>query len=290
MRRAWAAGWVALLLCVSTAAAAAASPADVAALYRAVVDRRLQVPEAEQALYARLAEQALAGAGAVLDAPQYVAVVDRDQHAQAFLLFWRSVDGAWLFVGASPVSTGRPGSFDHFETPLGVFEHSTENPDFRAEGTFNSNGIRGYGTKGMRVYDFGWQRVPKGWGDRQVIEMRLQLHATDPDRLEQRLGTRQSKGCIRIPATLNRLLDHHGILDADYERLVRDGTKLWVLHEDREPVADAGRYLVIVDSERSARPAWHPLPRASASGTGTAAPSMRPALDASTASFGCAGG
>jgi hypothetical protein len=67
---------------------------------------------------------------------------------------------------------------------------------------------------------------------------------------------------VRIPATLNRLLDHYGILDAEYERLVRDGHRLWVLHEDREPAADAGRYLVIVDSERTARPAWSPLPSA----------------------------
>jgi hypothetical protein len=110
------------------------------------------------------------------------------------------------------------------------------------------------------VFDFGWQRVPKGWGDGQAIEMRLQLHATDPDVLEQRLGTAQSKGCIRIPSSLNRLLDHYGLLDADYERLAREGRRLWVLHEDREPALDAGRFLVIVDSERAARPDWTPLP------------------------------
>ena len=104
---------------------------------------------------------------------------------------------------------------------LGVFAHSLDNPDFRAEGTLNSNGIRGYGAKGMRVFDFGWQRVPKGWGDGAVSEMRLQMHATDPDLLERRLGSAQSKGCIRIPATLNRFLDRHGVLDADYERAAR---------------------------------------------------------------------
>ena len=46
--------------------------------------------------------------------------------------------------------------------------------------------------------------------------MRLQMHATDADRLEPLLGSARSKGCIRIPASLNRLLDHFGLLDADY--------------------------------------------------------------------------
>jgi hypothetical protein len=176
------------------------------------------------------------------------------------LLFWRSAQGDWVGVGASPVSTGMPGSFDHFETPLGVFEHSAANPDFRAEGTLNASGIRGHGIKGMRVFDFGRQSVPKGWGDGNVIEMRLQMHATDPDVLEQRLGSAQSRGCIRIPASLNRLLDYHGVLDADYERLVREGRDLRVLRDDREPVADAGRHLIVVESVRDDRPDWSPPP------------------------------
>ena len=240
--------------------AAPVSRLELAALYRTAVDRRLEVPAEEAQRYAQLADDAFAQARVVPQGAQYVAVIDRDPRVQALLLMWRAGEGAWQLVGASPVSTGRPGTFDHFATPTGVFDHTNENPDFRAEGTFNSNGIRGYGEKGLRVFDLGWQRVAKGWGDRQVVDMRLQMHATDPDLLEQRLGTAQSKGCVRIPATLNRLLDHYGILDAEYERLVRDGHKLWVLREDREPAADAGRYLVIVDTERTARPAWSPLP------------------------------
>jgi hypothetical protein len=238
------------------AAAGPSSPGELAAVYRQAVDRRLEVPAAEAQRYAHLAEQALAQAQARLDGAQYVAVVDRDSRVQALLLFWRSAAGGWQLVGASPVSTGLPGSFDHFETPLGVFDHAPANMDFRAEGTFNENGIRGYGVAGMRVFDFGWQRVPKGWGDHAVIDMRLQMHATDPDRLERRLGSRASKGCIRIPARLNRLLDHYGVLDAEYEALVAQGRELWVLQETREPVADAGRYLVVVDSRRTERPAW----------------------------------
>jgi hypothetical protein len=236
--------------------AAPASPAELRVLYRSAVDRRLEVPAEEVLRYARMAEDAFAAQALVPSTAQYVAVVDRDPRVQVLLLMWRSAAGDWQLVGTSPVSTGRPGSFDHFLTPVGVFDHSAANPDFRAEGTFNANGIRGYGAKGMRVFDFGWQRVPKGWGDHQVITMRLQMHATDPDLLEQRLGTAQSKGCIRIPATLNHLLDHYGVLDAEYERLLGEGHRLWMLADDREPVDDAGRYLVIVDTQRSERPAW----------------------------------
>lgn len=251
-----------LLSIAQLAAAVPATPAELAQVYRSRVDRRLEVPAAEAADYAALAEQAFLRAGIRPGAAQYLVLVDRHPLVQAMLLYWRSAEGAYQLVGASPVSTGRPGSFDHFETPLGVFDHTPEVLDFRAEGTFNEHGIRGYGVEGLRVFDFGWQRVAKGWGDRSVIGMRLQLHATDPDALEPRLGTRQSKGCIRIPASVNRLLDHHGLLDAEYERLLRDGQRFWMLREDREPVADAGRYLVVVESARQQRPEWSPLPGA----------------------------
>ena len=234
--------------------------ADLATLYGTHVDARLAVPTEETRRYALLAEEALTRAGVTLAQPQYLAVVDRDPWVQAFLLLWRSAPGAYVLVGASPVSTGRPGSFDHFQTPLGVFEHTVANPDYRALGSPNSGGIRGYGVKGMRIFDFGWQRGPKGWGDGAVSQMRLQMHATDPNLLERRLGTAQSKGCIRIPATLNRFLDHFGVLDAAYEEAARDGSKLWVLDAQRQPAAGMGRYLLVVDSGRSGRPDWSPAP------------------------------
>jgi len=234
--------------------------ADMAVRYGAEVDRRLAVPLSEARRYARLGEEALATAELSEAAPQYLALVDRDPNIQALFLFFRGGEGDWQLVGASPVSTGRPGSFDHFETPTGVFDHSLANPDFRAEGTVNGNGIRGYGARGMRVFDFGWQRVPKGWGDGAVIQMRLQMHATDPDLLERRLGTAQSKGCIRIPATLNRLIDRYGLLDADYLQAPADHPSLWVLESQREPVPFPGRYLVVVDTRREDRPDWSPAP------------------------------
>lgn len=255
------AGLAALMLSC-TLLAAPQTPDELADTYRTTVDRRLQPPDGEVAAYAALVDAAFAAAQVLLERAQYVVVVDRNPHVQAVLLLWWSGEGSYRLVGASPVSTGAPGRFDYFQTPLGVFEHGPWNPDFRAEGTLNENGIRGYGDKGMRVFDFGWQRVPKGWGDHAVIDMRLQMHATDADVLEPRLGAAQSKGCVRIPATLNRLLDLHGVLDAAYEEVAAEGRELWVLQALRQPVPDAGRYLVIVDSGRTKRPAWSPLPRA----------------------------
>ena len=240
----------------SAFAIAPASPDELASAYGAEVDRRLNVPPEEAQRYADLAESAFTRANVMPVMPQYVVVVDRNPHVQALLLMWRSSDGDYQLAGASPVSTGRPGTFDHFQTPLGVFEHTPGNMDYRAEGTYNENGIRGYGEKGMRVFDFGWQQVPKGWGDHAVIQMRLQMHATDPDQLEQRLGTIQSEGCVRIPATLNRFLDHYGVIDAEYEDFAEGGQRIKVLRPEREGVTDAGRYMVVVDSGRSSRPAW----------------------------------
>ena len=102
----------------------------------------------------------------------------------------------------------------------------------------------------MRVWDFGWQTAEKGWNAQEEAgEIRLLMHATDPDYLEQRLGRPASKGCIRIPATMNRFLDIHGVLDADYERAVRDDPRYrGVLLPERQPTPLAGDALVVVDS------------------------------------------
>ncbi len=161
-----------------------------------------------------------------------------------------------MLVGAASVSTGSPGRFEHFETPLGVFNHSLNNLDFRAEGTKNKFGIRGCGRKGTRIYDFGWVPAAKGWGNGAMSVMRLQMHATDPNLLEQRLGTAQSKGCIRIPASLNELIDRYGVLDLDYLEKTDDGRRLWVLRSDRTPTLWPGRYLAVIDSMSGERPDW----------------------------------
>lgn len=215
----------------------------LAATYAAEVTPRVSLSSAEQEFYARYLETLYE-----LAPERFVALVDRAPGVQSILLFWRAGDGYFHFIGGSPVSTGKPGRFDYFETPVGVFEHTVENPDYRAEGTRNEFGIRGYGLKGMRVFDLGWTMGKKGWGDRQESVMRLQMHATDPDILERRLGEPQSKGCIRISSSLNVFLDRYGILDADYQRAVWEGKRPLVLRPDWEPAPWAGRYVVVVDS------------------------------------------
>jgi hypothetical protein len=230
----------------------------LAPLYAQQVDRRLDTPEREQRFYAELLAKNLAAEDS--QEAQYVVIVDRSKFVQAAMIYWMSADRIFHFIGASPVSTGKPGRFEHFITPTGVFEHTIDNLDFRAEGTRNQFGIRGYGRKGMRVYDFGWQTAQKGWAGGGESELRLQMHATDPDLLEHKLGTRQSEGCIRIPASLNAFIDHFGILDGDYQRAMAIGMNFWVLSKTREATPWSGRFLVVVDTGRTERPAWS-LPR-----------------------------
>lgn len=231
---------------------------DLRDVFEREVDRRLIVPEAVQQRYQLLADTALADK--VLDTPQFLALVDRSEFVQAIMILTVTPDRKFRFIGASPVSTGKPGRFDYFTTPIGVFEHTLANPDFRAEGTRNELGIRGYGLMGMRVFDFGWQSAIRGWGRGGESQMRLQMHATDPDLLENRLGTVQSTGCIRIPATLNTFLDQYGILDAAYDPDPKAEKAAWVLRKDRMPTPWPGRWLVVVDSGTGSRPHWAVAP------------------------------
>jgi hypothetical protein len=230
----------------------------LATVYAEQVNRRLDVPETEQLAYGELLAENLASEN--IDKPQYVVIVDRNRFVQAAMIYWMSEEHIFHFIGASPVSTGRPGRFEHFVTPTGVFEHSIDNLDFRAEGTRNEFGIRGYGLKGMRVYDFGWQTAQKGWDGGGEGQLRLQMHATDPHLLEPKLGTPQSEGCIRIPATLNTFIDRYGILDGDYETAMAEGQTFWVISKTRETTPWSGRFLVVVDTGRTERPAWSLAP------------------------------
>lgn len=253
-----------LLACMTSflqPAAALESAAELREIYQKTIDRQLALPADEQQNYIELLRHELQLAGLDKLSAQYLLLLDRNAKVQVVMIFWLSAEGQLEFIGASPASSGMKGGFEYFETPLGVFDHGTANLDFRAEGTKNSKGILGYGIKGMRIYDFGWVTARKTWTE-GTGKMRLQIHATDPDYLEPRLGSVQSKGCIRIPATLNRLIDHYGILDAGYES-AGDGEKnRWLLMPDRETGPWSGRYLVIVDSARSVRPGWSPLPLA----------------------------
>lgn len=295
-----------------------AAQSSLSAAFSKEVDRRLEVPREAQEDYGQRLEKALSEAGHPDVSGEYVILVDRNALVQALFLYWRGSPRAkWQLVGASQVSTGMPGSFEHFITPVGVFLHTPDNMDYRAEGTRNENGIRGYGNKGMRVYDFGWQQATRGWGSHARSTMRLQMHATDPDRLEILLGMPHSKGCIRIAATLNTFIDRHGVIDAEYVTREKEKEKeaqsqaqdqaqrstqaqastpghpslpaqqqtmqpeqapkqslkppskpaqtpppkLAILEGKPDPVAGAGRYLVIIDSGARSRPAWSPDPQ-----------------------------
>ncbi len=235
---------------------AIAGPPPLSTFFADDVALRLFPPPDVVDRYEVRLQGALAESDVRIDQAQFVVLVDRSPKVQALFLWWGGAGTPWRLVGAAAVSTGQPGRFEHFLTPMGVFEHSLQNPDFRAEGTKNELGIRGYGLKGSRIYDFGWVAAPKTWGDRAMSVMRLQMHATDPDVLEQRLGTAQSKGCIRIHSSLNEFLDRHGVLDAAYDEELERGRRLWVLRADRDPTPWSGRYLVVIDTLAGQRPAW----------------------------------
>ena len=96
-----------------------------------------------------------------------------------------------------------------------------------------------------------WVLRVRGTGEEQG-EIRLLLHATDPAYLEQRLDRPASKGCVRVFAAVNRFLDRHGILDADYERAAKDDPRFQaLLLPDRAPTPLAGNALIVVDSSEA---------------------------------------
>lgn len=156
---------------------------------------------------------------------QYFVYADRNEKRQNVLVgFWDEKKEAVEIIGWSKCSTGNPkhGKDYHF-TPIGIFANTTENVGYRAQGTKNSLGWRGFGAKGSRVWDFGWQKTHKPIkGKLQERTIRLLMHATDPDGGEKRLGGVDSKGCVRISAKLNKFLDVYGIIDANYEAAEKD--------------------------------------------------------------------
>jgi hypothetical protein len=233
------------------------------------VDHRLDVPPEDQVRIFGLLHQTLTAAFMTDLSAQTVVIVDRSPQIQAAFIVLKTPTGQWQWLGATAVSTGKPGRFEHFLTPLGVFTHTPGNPDYRSRGTYNKNHIRGYGLQGMRVFDFGWQFAERGWGAGGTSQMRLAMHATDPTVLEPRLGQIDSEGCIRIPATLNRFLDTHGVLDAGYEAENLAGKEVRIFMPGRSVISWPGRFLVVVDSNTLERPAWSP-------GSGAKSPATKP--------------
>lgn len=218
---------------------------DDAAAYRsqfaAQVDPKFQQGQAAamleaqaQALLAEPAIQALAS-------PEFAVVVNRHPKSQTVSIFLTDGQSA-DFIGSSRVSTGVANRKEYFFTPLGLFENKAEFGNYRAEGTKNENGVRGLGSKGMRVFDFGWQESHAGWGSRHPAQIRLQMHGTDPDILERRLGAPASKGCVRIHHDVNRFIDENGVLDQHYS-----AKQSWVLSKKKKASPYDGRFMLVVE-------------------------------------------
>lgn len=183
---------------------------------------------------------------------QYFVYADRNPAMQLlFLAYYDAPSGQVVLLGADFISSGklRRGK-DSFLTPVGVFENLPDNWGYRAEGTKNDKGWRGLGAKGSRVWDFGFQQAPREF--RQGVydsQMRLLMHATDPDHGEPRLGGPDSKGCVRISSAANGFFDSRSILDRYYEQLAAtEPERMWLLRPDRTPVSHPGSYLVVGDS------------------------------------------
>lgn len=181
--------------------------------------------------------------------PQLVLIVDRALTGQTLSLTLARPDGMWEILGTRSVSTGKPGRKEHFKTPVGVLLNDGSELGYRAQGTYNENHIRGLGVKGMRVWDFGWQTSDDWRTPGATMQVRVEMHATDPAVLAQRLGRADSEGCIRVPEAVNRFLDRHGIIDADIERLAStDAGYRALLSPYLTPTPLAGVAVIVVDS------------------------------------------
>ncbi len=230
-------------------------PGDAASLRAALLQEVAGVTLPSRRVSAQLAERAAAMMEATsqsIATPQIVLVVDRNPSVERLTIMLARPGGpaAWRALGSVHVSTGQAGRKDYYITPIGVFSHTDAILDFRAQGTYNEHHVRGLGLAGMRVWDFGWQWALKGWHtDGEGGDIRLQMHATDPTLLERRLGRPASEGCIRLSSSMNRFLDRHGVLDADYEHAaLQDGRYRALLAPDRTPTPLAGRLRVVIDS------------------------------------------
>jgi hypothetical protein len=231
---------------IETEAAAARLQAE---LLQQVHDLVRQSPASVQR-WITLARAMLAAHGTPIDRAQVLVVVDRNPLVQQLVLIVAQPDAAWVVLGGTHVSTGQPNRHGYYITPTGVFLHDGSILDYRAQGTFNENHIRGLGVKGMRIWDFGWQWADKGWlhtGERGQI--RLLMHATDPAYLARRIGRPASEGCVRVPADMNRFMDHHGVLDTDYQQVAPYvAAYRAILPDNADPTPLAGDTLVVIDS------------------------------------------
>lgn len=213
----------------------------------------LRMTRARQSQWVNMVRQTLSEQHRQIRRAQLLVAVDRNPHVQALTLIVAQPSGPWIVLGGTHVSTGEPNRKGYYITPTGVFVHSDAILDYRAQGTFNKNHIRGLGLKGMRVWDFGWQWARKGWlTTGETGQIRLLMHSTDPTYLAQRIGRPASEGCIRVPADMNKFMDRHGVLDVDYEQAAIDSIAFRaILPRDAKPTPLAGDMLVVVDSSKA---------------------------------------
>jgi hypothetical protein len=218
------------------------------------IPHQIHLSAARQAALTGLAQQMAAADHLFIRRPQLVLIVDRASTAQLMAVTLAEPGGAqpgidWQILGTSDVSTGKPGRKQHFKTPVGVLLNDGSELGYRAQGTYNENHIRGLGVKGMRVWDFGWHTSDDWRTPGATMQVRVEMHATDPAVLQQRLGRADSEGCIRLPDALNRFLDRRGIIDADLERLAEtDAGYRALLSPYLEPTPLAGDAVIVVDS------------------------------------------
>ncbi|WP_242010539.1 L,D-transpeptidase [Acetobacter musti] len=221
------------------------------------VPHLIPLTQAQRLHWVRMAREMIAASDFQITRAQVLVVVDRNPAVQKLALILALPDSAdWHVIGSVKVSTGTRGRKYYYVTPTGVFPNTTDRLGYRAEGTKNEHGIRGIGAKGMRVWDFGWHNAVKGWlTGGETGDIRLEMHATDPDFLESRLGRPASEGCVRIPAAFNVFLDHHGLLDVEYEQAASyDERFKALLPKGRVPSPIAGEALIVVDSGQNMVP------------------------------------
>jgi hypothetical protein len=242
---------------VITASPAASDISDAAYLNEVAVLRQafssevpngVQVPSEDEE-WIDAAKASLMGKGYTVSRRQLIIAVDRNAKVQQLRILAASPDGNWYVVGGSKVSTGKPGRREHFKTPVGVFTNSTDILGYRALGTYNQNHIRGVGIKGMRVYDFGWQTTEDWRTPGATTQIRLEMHATDPTTLEPRMGRPDSEGCVRVPSTVNRFIDRHGVIDAQYIAAADAGEHRFqaILSRQLQRTILAGDTLIVFD-------------------------------------------
>jgi len=187
------------------------------------------------------------------DGPQAVLAVDRAANKQTIWVVVSS-PGKWTVIGGTLVSTGKPGRKEHFKTPVGTFLNDGAILGYRAEGTFNENHVRGLGLKGMRVWDFGWQTTEDWRTPGATVEVRLEMHSTDPANLAHRIGRPDSEGCIRIPASLNQFLDKHGVIDRALTAAApTDPATAQLISRQQNPTPLAGSAVIVYDSSEPQR-------------------------------------